>query len=357
MTSSALDDSELTALTDVTEQILDAHLDPTAAGLEVAFNAELWAALEGAGLTLLSVPESAGGAGAGISASAIVLAAAAAAAAPLPIAETDMLAGWLLASAGLGVPPGPLTAAAGTLKVDETPSGTTVSGRLERVPWGRDVAAVAALAVHENDATVVVVPRGEFEVVPGANIAREPRDTLVLKNARVTETAAAPTTAVVEFDRRGALARAVQLAGAAQRAVEMTVRYVGEREQFGKPLARLQAVQQQLAEAAAEAAAAHAAVDAALSIVERDGAATRRAEFAVAVAKARSSAAAGLIARTTHQLHGALGFTLEHPLRLVTTRLWAWSSEFGDQVRWDTVVGEAVLGSDDDMWRTVTALS
>ena len=62
--------------------------------------APAWSALEEAGLPLAWVPEALGGSGAGLADGFAVLREAGRAAVPLPIAET-LLAGWLLAAAGI----------------------------------------------------------------------------------------------------------------------------------------------------------------------------------------------------------------------------------------------------------------
>ena len=54
----------------------------------------------------------------------------------------------------------------------------------------------------------------------------------------------------------GAALRTNQIAGALARALEITVRYAGERVQFGRPIGKFQAVQQNLAVLAGQAAAA-----------------------------------------------------------------------------------------------------
>src|SRR5882672_8428255 len=67
----------------------------------------LWRALSEAGYTSALVPESAGGAGLEQSDALSLLLSAGRYAVPAPLAET-MLAGWLLSSAGITVPEGPL---------------------------------------------------------------------------------------------------------------------------------------------------------------------------------------------------------------------------------------------------------
>ncbi|MGH3565959.1 MAG: acyl-CoA dehydrogenase family protein, partial [Pseudonocardia sp.] len=114
-------------------------------------------------------------------------------------------------------------------------------------------------------------------------------------------------------------------------------------------------VQQQLALAAAEVAAAGMAVQAAAGVAERDGFGAGSTSFAVAAAKARTSEAGGVVARIAHQVHGAIGFTREHALRLLTTRLWAWRDEDGAEAEWQAELGVRVLGEGPDgLWPLLT---
>src|SRR5262244_907927 len=69
--------------------------------------ADLWQRVEESGLTLPQVPEARGGGGGSWQDAHVVVTAAGRFAVPLPLAET-MLAGWLLAEAGLDAPVGAL---------------------------------------------------------------------------------------------------------------------------------------------------------------------------------------------------------------------------------------------------------
>ena len=80
---------------------------------------------------------------------------------------------------------------------------------------------------------------------------------------------------------------------------------------------------------AAEVRAAATVVEAALRLVDVCGFVDLRGRVAIAAAKSEANRAAREVARSAHQLHGAIGFTDEHPLYRVTTRLWAWSQEEG----------------------------
>jgi acyl-CoA dehydrogenase len=108
-----------------------------------------------------------------------------------------------------------------------------------------------------------------------------------------------------------------------------------------------------LALAAAVVAAASAAAEAAARAADAEGVLT--AELPIAMAKARTSEAAGAVARVAHQVHGAIGFTREHDLRLATTRLWAWRDEDGSEALWHEVVGAAALAAGaDGLWPLIT---
>ncbi|WP_141577003.1 acyl-CoA dehydrogenase family protein [Actinomadura sp. WMMA1423] len=298
-----------------------------------------WRALEEAGLTLVGVPEEAGGSGGGLPDAAAVLRAAGYRAASVPLAET-LLAGGLLADAGLRAAPGALTAVSGEVEAVAARGGLTLSGTFLRVPWARSARSLVVL----GGGLVAAVDPAHARISEGANVAGEPRDDVVLSAAPVR--AAAPCGVdAAELRRRGALARAVQLTGAMARALDLSVRYAGEREQFGRPIGRFQAVRQMLAELAGEATVADVAVRAAVGAPGDP--------VAVAAAKANASRAAGRVAEIAHQVHGALGATEEHPLRLVTLRLWSWREEYGNETAWADDLG-AALSAAPDPWNLLT---
>lgn len=325
---------------------------------EVEFDAALWSALDGSGLARLSLPEAAGGSGADLTDSGEVLLLAGQHAAPVPLAETDLLAGWLLHAAGLPVPPGPLTATPADLAVAPRRDGWQVRGVVERVPWARCAAAIAVLSPGPGGPMVLALDPAHYRVEHGRNLAGEPRDRVRVDGVLPVGSAAlVGDGTLLRLRRRAALGSALRLAGAAQQALARTVEYATQREQFGRPIARFQAVQQEIAVLAGEAASAQVAARAALRVVAEEGFGTGGAALAVAMAKARTSAAAAPIARIAHQVHGALGFTAEHRLRLSTTRLWAWRDEHGNEADWHTVLGAAAAAAGaDGLWPLLTSV-
>jgi acyl-CoA dehydrogenase len=149
---------------------------------------------------------------------------------------------------------------------------------------------------------------------------------------------------------RGALVRAIQMAGALSRVLELTVEYTTVRVQFGRPIGRFQAVQQELGRLAGEVMASAAAVEGAVT-----AAMAGPCEMEVAAAKIRTAESATLATRIAHQLHGAIGFTEEHQLHRFTTRLWSWRDEFGGEREWATRLGRfAAAGGPAGYWDWLT---
>lgn len=317
----------------------------------------LWQVLERTQLTLVSVPEEHGGAGGSLSDLGAVLRVAGRFSAPVPLAETAMLAGWMLAGSGLDVPAGPI--AAGPSGRDETPvlrrdgANWTLSGQFRRAPWARIAAYVAVIAEYEGRTYVARVDQSRCAVKPGFNLAWEPRDDVHFGAVSLRADDVAPAGPGVTrraLYERGALARAVLMAGALDRALELSIEHARNRVQFGRAIAKFQAIQQELARFADEVAAAAAAAMSAVGAVERG-----EHGIAVACAKLRVAEAANTGAGIAHQIHAAIGVTEEYALHHSTLRLQAWRAEFGSEVEWGEWLGERILSAGADrLWPTLT---
>jgi acyl-CoA dehydrogenase len=217
-----------------------------------------------------------------------------------------------------------------------------LSGTATRVPWGARAARVAVLAETPDGRVVCSVDPRACAVQRRVNLAGEPRDTLDFDGVVVGagEHAQAPVALTADvLERRGALLRAAQIAGALTATLELSVAFAGERVQFGRPIAAFQAVGSLLALLAAESAAAVGAVDAALAAFADGGDAANE----VAAAKVRAGQAAGAGAEMAHQIHGAIGYTREHRLHLLTRRLWSWRDEYGSEAVWAQRLGHSAL--------------
>lgn len=254
---------------------------------------------------------------------------------PLPLAET-MLAAGLLARVGADIPRGPL--------------GLSLSPEA-RVPWGRHAGHVLWLSGRE----LILLPAANCRFVQQDNLAGEPRDL----PSQTSLGAAAPRRWSLDLApervlERAALMRAAQMAGAIQRCLELSIQYANERKQFGRPIGAFQAIQHQLAQMAGQAAAAKMAVLAGYHALARHGS-SPQSGIAAAIAKSRAGEAAGIAAAIAHQVHGAMGFTFEHPLQFYSRRLQAWRAEYGSERYWNQQIGEQVLGvGADRLWPLLT---
>jgi alkylation response protein AidB-like acyl-CoA dehydrogenase len=120
-------------------------------------------------------------------------------------------------------------------------------------------------------------------------------------------------------------ALAVEAVGVAQRALELGVEYVSQREQFGKKIGTYQAVSHPLADTYVETELARSlAYWAAWSVAEDD----EQAPVAVAAAKSMAAETAVAACERSIQVHGGIGFTWEHVLHRYYKRA-QWIDAFG----------------------------
>lgn len=316
---------------------------------ETGFPHALWTLVCEQGLTHAMVSEAGGGMGASWADAYVLVRACGRYSVPLPVPET-MLGLWLLERAGIRLPEGVIGLLPPVLTLDSAGSFT---GECPRVPWGRDAACFVGTT---DNGQVVLFERGQATLREELNLAREPRDTVLLKAARPVASgpAALPADSVKLL---GALLRAAQIAGAAAGCLELSVRYTSEREQFGRPLSQFQAIQHHLAELAGAMASVDTIAHTAFCAVDAPGftATGRDARFEIAAAKCRASEAVEALTRISHQVHGAIGFTYEYALQFLTRRLWSWRSEFGANGEWGEVLGRAAVSQGGErLWAYLT---
>lgn len=314
-----------------------------------------WHAVEEAGFTLGMVSEDRGGFGLASADALQTVRIAARHAVATPLAET-MLANWLADAAGLAPATGMATIAFSRadapISLRRAGDGWHLSGVSPKVPYGRVARSILVAAAGPDGDTVCWARAGDWQTVHSANLAGEPRDELRFDAALVPADVRPRRAACNDFMAAGAAIRTVQMAGALERVLDMTVSYSQDRVQFGRPIGKFQAVQQNVALLAATAAAAGAAADIAADALTAD-----LDVGAIAAAKSRAGEAAGMGAAIAHQVHGAIGFTYEHALHLLTRKLWSWRDEFGNEAYWNRVLGRQLLaGGADAFWPAVVAL-
>ena len=314
-----------------------------------AWPAALWSSVEDAGFPAALVPADAGGVGLGYPEVMQLIRRSAFHAVPLPLAET-MVAGALWAEAGGEMAEGVLTLAPANagdrLTVARSGDGYVLGGTAHRVPWGVQADHVLAF-VRDAEGAAFLALTPAAVLAAGAqerrSVANEPRDTLRLDGVTLPADCLRPAPASLAADGlllHGAAIRTQQMVGGMERALDHALSYANERAQFGRAIGKFQAVQHMLAVAAGQYAAATATADA---LAESFGG--EHSAFWVAAAKARVGEAAGAVAAACHQVHGAMGYTQEHPLHYTTRRLWSWRDEFGSDAFWQRRLGEAACAA------------
>lgn len=278
----------------------------------------LWAEIAESGYLDALVPEEAGGAGLDGAAAHALWQELGRHIVPLPVGET-MIARALLARAGAEAPDGPIAMA--------------VAG-----PGQDVVVSLGSVAAH-----VLVDDGYQLHLVAAGSGSIAPTGVASDLSARMRwDSLDAP----VRIDRPecglravAAVLRAAQIAGAADHLVTVTAAYCNERVQFGKPIGRQQALQQNLAVMAEDALAAR--------IASQIGCAggSPPSITAAACAKSVASAAAARIAATAHAVHGAIGISREHDLQLYTRRLHEWRLGDGSEGYWNDLLGAERLAS------------
>jgi acyl-CoA dehydrogenase len=230
--------------------------------------------------------------------------------------------------------------------------GTAWNGRSTRVitgvPWATHSTRVL---IVDTAGTVCSVDTAKTRIEPAQNVAGEPRDTLVVDANSATEIGSIGVNSV--WCRLGLL-RSAALVGAATGVYRITKQHVAEREQFGAPLVRIPAVATQLAIIKTHVLQMQTALARAKAIYDREGA--EAAVVAVAIARVMATSSAGEVARLGHQLHGAIGTTIEHRLHRYTRPLWAWRDDDGLPRQWQQFVGRAALSHGEPaVWHELTA--
>jgi acyl-CoA dehydrogenase len=312
------------------------------------FAQALWDLANDGGFGMLLATEAAGGIGERWSTAYPVLRGIGYWQVPLPLAET-MIGAQLLSMAGLDVPEGPIAIVEQGLENTLAASGSggalRLSGSAPRVHWARHCRWAVVSLEGGGIALIDLHDAGSVSVAQRVSRARIPADSVTLDAARPVAHAATPLPGLARpVWTLGAVARSAMMVGALEWLLEQSVQYANDRVQFGKPIGKNQALQQQLALMAGDVAAARvAALVAAGDAPSPASGACGSTVFSAAVAKIRCGEAATRGAAIAHQVHGAIGFTYEHMLNFGTRRLWAWREEFGSDAWWAQRLGEAAI--------------
>ncbi len=132
----------------------------------------------------------------------------------------------------------------------------------------------------------------------------------------------------------GAVAHSVMIAGAAARILDMCLAYANDRVQFGKPIGKQQALQQNLSVMGEQVILARIAAQKGCT------GGLNPSDALAAIAKYNASAAVPIITGIAHAVHGAIGITAEYDLQLFTRRLHEWRQACGSEGYWAQVLGQ-----------------
>lgn len=134
--------------------------------------------------------------------------------------------------------------------------------------------------------------------------------------------------------------------GAMERAFELTLDYAAQRQQFGRPVSKFQAVQHQISEVAEHVCAADMALQ--MAATNNDNAVTAPNSQQLAIAQFQIAHIADRIADIAHAIHGAIGISQEYPLHQYTRRIRECKSCFGSAQYWAAEIGQHILNKNND---------
>ncbi|NGX96758.1 MAG: acyl-CoA dehydrogenase [Candidatus Afipia apatlaquensis] len=317
----------------------------------------LWAALTDAGLPLTWVPEDCDGSGASLADGFSVASSVGRFAVPVPLVET-MLAGWLLSKAGLPSPAGKMTVAPARPQDRLTISADgSLSGRARGVPFASDAAHIAVIARDAKGYSIALVESSACRIEAGESLGSDASNTVTFDNVKpLSFKPASSDMTPASLMLMGATVRSLQIAGALETMLDMTVRYSNERVAFEKQISKFQAMQHNLARLAGEVAAAVAAAGSAADAIANSSSFDDAVFLEAASAKIRCAEAAEKGTAIAHQVHGAIGFSMEHILHRFTLRALGWRDDFGHESYWATELGKFVAARGaDELWPLVAS--
>ncbi len=288
----------------------------------VGFAPELWEQLVAVGAPGMAVPEPAGGAGATLLDLALAVEALGRRLAPAPLIE-HAVAARLLARVDALAPDVLDGARIATLALRPARDRTA---RL--VPAG----AVATTVVGFDGADLVVLDGEPGRHVP--NLASAPLADRDLGDARVVASGARAASLYEHAVDEWRVLTASALVGLGLGALEIAVRYVSEREQFGVPIGSFQAIQHTLADVsvALDGAQLLARKAAWAHDTSSSGAPDRAAELGAMAFLFAAEQAQRASDRALH-FHGGYGFMEEYDIQLFYRRAKGWANVLDEPAR------------------------
>ena len=269
-----------------------------------------WAAIVETGLTLVLLPESAGGIGLAETDFALIAQEAGYVVLPEPLVESAGVAAPMLAALA---PDHPLLA---------DPAATIAIAHPAN-PYVANADSAAAILLHQDGEAYLATPD---QVTLTAQPSIDPfRRLFTVEWSPQNATALGKADWDLALDRASLLNAAFGL-GLAQRAVDLAVDYAKERQQFGKPIGSYQGVNHHPPSARVPIDSAKPVVAAAPAEI---GARDVQARARVSHAKLVALEAADKAARASIQVHGAMGYSWEVDVHLFLKRALALTQSWG----------------------------
>jgi alkylation response protein AidB-like acyl-CoA dehydrogenase len=131
---------------------------------------------------------------------------------------------------------------------------------------------------------------------------------------------------VKKIIQRAAVAKCCEMVGCIQQALDMTVDYAKERKQYDRPIGSFQVIQHYCADMATDVDGTRLSTYQAAWRLSQGLPCAKE----VAIAKAWAGEACQRVMALAHQIHGAIGVTIDHDLQYYTRRAKAAEVSFGD---------------------------
>jgi alkylation response protein AidB-like acyl-CoA dehydrogenase len=291
------------------------------------------------GLTALAVPESLGGAGAGPAEVAVAVEEFARLLLPSPYLSSAVaalvLAGVVAACPDTaqqylpGLADGSVIGAL-ALDADVTAADGTITGVARNVVDG----AAAGLFLVRAGGELLAVAAGDAAVEPLGTLDQTRRQAAVRFDG-VPALPAGPAATAVAFQR---VLLAAECAAAAEYCLDVTVAYLLNRRQFGRPIGSFQALKHRAADLKVAVTSAQATARAAVWTAASDPAGLAALAPLAALHCARTFVQ---VAGEMIQLHGGIGFTWEHEAHLYLKRAKSTQLLLGPASALRTEIGHA----------------
>jgi len=131
---------------------------------------------------------------------------------------------------------------------------------------------------------------------------------------------------VQKIIQQAAVAKCCEMVGCIQQALDMTVDYAKERKQYDRPIGSFQVIQHYCADMATDVDGTRLSTYQTAWMLSEGLPCTKE----VAIAKAWAGEACQRVMALAHQIHGAIGVTIDHDLQYYTRRAKAAEVSFGD---------------------------